>query len=76
MDFLPDPIAKAIEGTPLAENELELGRLSEYPWQDQAMIVSVIKGGDADTVEGAVQSIRANLERVKAERDGTRDGER
>jgi hypothetical protein len=68
MNLLPGPIEQAIEGTPIAANEIERRRLSKYPPTDQALIVSVIKGGEAHSVNGAVESIREGHERVKAER--------
>ncbi len=64
MHELPGPIARAIIGTPLEGNEVEIRRLSKYPWQDQALIVSVIKGGETTTVNGAVESLREGLARL------------
>lgn len=75
MDLLSGPIATTIEGTPIADNEIELRRLSKYPLMDQALIVSVIKGGEAQSVNGAVESIREGLKRIKAEQNDTGDGE-
>jgi hypothetical protein len=67
VNLLPGPIATAVEGTPIADRELELRRLSKYPPTDQSLIVSIIKGGEAESVNGAVESIREGLARINAE---------
>lgn len=75
---LPGGLREKIKKTELADNQRELERLTQYPWQDQILIVSVIENGEAKTVGEAVRSLQRGIAGIKAQNapDPTQDNGR